>query len=277
MLPRPADNNGLIIVKLKRKLECKGHVVFEAVRPDVVIQFLEFLRSHNDLYSDIVINPANIPVDDLGLQRFKTEEDTVYSTEVQLESSLGEETRDDPLSEFRMQSMETNFVSKIPSVCEIEEGIVVAPGEGKKPVSILNGKFCEELGHLRLLPTGQCSYKVEREIPLTPSKYFNQRLLHYTQKSASDRHYIFFAHTVLQKVQLSSQINIAMKKVLSNDLIPGMLSKNFKQRVQEFIAKDKAFSFMSSIKGAPAYWKKKFASGFSHGKTIRNTNIFLKL
>ena len=73
MLPRPADTNALIIVKLKRKLEYKGHAVFEAVRSDVVIQFLEFLRSHNDLYSDIEINPANIPVDILGLQRFKTE------------------------------------------------------------------------------------------------------------------------------------------------------------------------------------------------------------
>ena len=79
MLPRPADSNGLIIVKLKRKLECKGDVVSEAVSPDVVIQFLEFLRSHNDLYSDIEINPANIPVDILGLQRFKTEEDTMGS------------------------------------------------------------------------------------------------------------------------------------------------------------------------------------------------------
>ena len=81
-------------------------------------------------------------------------------------------------------------------------------------------------------------YKVEKEIPLTPSKYFNQSLLHYTQKFVSDNDYIFFAHTVLQKVQLSSQINIAMKQVLSNDLTPGMLSKNFKQRVQEFIAKE---------------------------------------
>ena len=67
MLPRPADSNGLIIVMLKRKLEYKGHVVFEAVRPDVVIQFLEFLRSHNDLNLDTEINPANTPVDVLGL------------------------------------------------------------------------------------------------------------------------------------------------------------------------------------------------------------------
>ena len=193
------------------------------------------------MYSDIENNPANIPVDILVLQRFKTEEGTIYSRllkcldepiEVQLDWSLGEEVLDDPLSKFRIPSMETTFVSEIPSACDIEEGIAVAPVEGKKPVSILNDKFCKEFGHPDLIPTGQYGYKVEREIPLTPSKYFNQRFLHYTQKFASDNNYIFFAHTVLQKVQLSCQISIAMKKVLSNDLIAGMLIKNFKQRVQ---------------------------------------------
>ena len=68
-----------------------------------------------------------------------------------------------------------------------------------------------------------------------------------------------------------------MKKMLSNYLTPGMVSKNFKQRVQESIAKDKAFSFMSSIKGTPAYWKKNVASGFSYGKAIKNTNVFLNI
>ena len=65
-----------------------------------MIQFLEFLRSQIDLYSDLEINPANIPVDILGLQHFKTDEDTIYSEllkcldepiEVQLESSFSEE------------------------------------------------------------------------------------------------------------------------------------------------------------------------------------------
>ena len=68
-----------------------------------------------------------------------------------------------------------------------------------------------------------------------------------------------------------------MKKVLSNDLTAGMLSKNFKQRVQEFIAKDKAFSFMSSIKGTPAYWKKFLHQVLAKIKAIRNTNIFLNM
>ena len=112
------------------------------------------------------------------MQRFKTEDDTIYSKllkcldepiEVQLESSLGEETLDDPLSEFRTPSMETTFVSEIPSAREMDEG--VASGEEKKPVSILNDKFCKELGHPFLFTTDQYGYKVDEDIPLTPSKY----------------------------------------------------------------------------------------------------------
>ena len=68
-----------------------------------------------------------------------------------------------------------------------------------------------------------------------------------------------------------------MKKVLANDLTAGMLNKKFKQRVQKFIAKDKAFSFMSSIKGTSSILEKIFASGFSYGKAIRNTNIFIDI
>ena len=88
----------------------------------------------------------------------------------------------------------------------MEEGIVVAPGEGKKPVSILNDKFCEVLGHPYLLPTGQYGYKVGREIPLTPSKYFNQRLLHYTQKFASDNDYIFLDTLFYRKFNLAVRL-----------------------------------------------------------------------
>ena len=47
-----------------------------------------------------------------------------------------------------------------------------------------------------------------------------------------------------------------MQKVKSSRLNAGMLSKNFKDKVKQFIASDDAFSFMNSIKGALAYWKK---------------------
>ena len=36
ILPRPPERSGIILLKLKRKLEFRGHVYFQAVRPQVV-------------------------------------------------------------------------------------------------------------------------------------------------------------------------------------------------------------------------------------------------
>ena len=51
-------------------------------------------------------------------------------------------------------------------------------------------------------------------------------------------------------------MNIAMQKIRAEGLTAGMLSKNFKERVQAFVANDEAFNFMNTLKGAPAYWRR---------------------
>ena len=89
-----------------------------------------------------------------------------------------------------------------------------------------------------------------------PSKYFNQRLLHFSQVFAADIGHNFFAYSAMQKIQLNNQINITMKKLGSNNLTADMLSKNFKATAKQFIAQSKTYSFVNPIKGTPAYWKK---------------------
>ena len=64
---------------------------------------------------------------------------------------------------------------------------------------------------------------------------------------AADSDNIFFAHSIMQKIKLKNQINIAMEKVGSNYLTAGMMIKNFKATVKQFIAQNKAYSFMSFI------------------------------
>ena len=59
-LPRPEDSNGLAIVKLKRKLDYRGPVLFELVRPEFVWMFLSYLNYNNHLCSSIDINLNNI-------------------------------------------------------------------------------------------------------------------------------------------------------------------------------------------------------------------------
>ena len=69
MLPQAADSNGVVIIKLNRKLycimviECHGHVLFEPVRPVFLKSILNYLKTNNHLYQDVVINTENISLD----------------------------------------------------------------------------------------------------------------------------------------------------------------------------------------------------------------------
>ena len=110
------------------------------------------------------------------------------------------------------------------------EEISIAPGEGKKPPSIL--QYCEELAFPHIFSIGHFGYTVEREVKLSPLKYFNQPRLNYAQLSASDSDYISFALTVTRQLKLNSQTNIAIKKLCGKNLNTGMFSGKFTETVK---------------------------------------------
>ena len=117
------------------------------------------------------------------------------------------------------------LMSHMPTDIEIDNEILsLAPSEGKKPISIVNDEHCEMFAHPHLFPKGRYGYKYEREKEISPSKYFNQRLLNYTQKFASDSDYISYANVVFQNISLTNQINVVMRKVSAISLNAGMLS-----------------------------------------------------
>ena len=142
------------------------------------------------------------------------------------------------LDQYRVSTNESTLIPTIP--CEAsDESITMAPGV--TPISILTDKHCEELAHPHLFPTGKFGYSAPRKVALIPVKYFNKRLLNYKHKFSADSDYIFFAHSVMQPLNLSSRINIAMQKVKTNQLTAGMLNRNFKESVKSFVANDEAF------------------------------------
>ena len=154
ILPRGMDNNGLVLVKLKRKLCYKGHVLFESVRPDVVKAVLHYLKRNNIFYSDIEIDSNNIPEELLSLGQ-----DSDSSSDSESDSDDTEENN--PLDDHRIGAGETVLISQIPHQQE-NENLVIAPGEGKTPVSMLMDNNCEELTFPHLLPTGKFGYSVKR-------------------------------------------------------------------------------------------------------------------
>ena len=51
---------------------------------------------------------------------------------------------ENPLAVFHSTLLEKSVNSETPTIGELEESIVIAPGEGKKPISILNDIYCEK-------------------------------------------------------------------------------------------------------------------------------------
>ena len=64
------------MLKLKRKLQFRGHGYFQAVRPEIMQQVLNWLKVHNSMYKDILVNIKNIDSNLTALQNDADDNDT---------------------------------------------------------------------------------------------------------------------------------------------------------------------------------------------------------
>ena len=284
ILPRPPERSGIIMLKLKRKLQFRGHVYFQAVRPQLLIQALNWLKINNPLYRDITINIHNIDNNLTELQQRmagNTEESSIddqlieinrgtFTTQedITCKNSAADdvqEERDDPLNEHRASTNETCLQSVIPSypvtteqnneVSFGNEIYNIAPGENKHPVSFFTDKQCEELAFPVLFPEGRYGYTAERKVKLSPVKYFNARLLHYSGRFATNPEYLFFAQFVIEQKKVADSINIALKKVSGQPISASQVRSNV-QDIKNLIHQNQAYLFLRQIPGTPPYWQR---------------------
>ena len=91
------------------------------------------------------------------------------------------ESNENPVDAYRYSANETVLVD----TSSVNQFISIAPGKNVIPKSLLDDKFCEELSHPLFFPTGKFGFQFKRKVELSPTKYFNQRLLNHTQKFSS--------------------------------------------------------------------------------------------
>ena len=107
------------------------------------------------------------------------------------------EEQDDPLNEHCSAASETCLQCILPNYpVSVENShrdnstgrdvFNIAPGEGKHPVSMMTDKLCEELSFPVRFPKRRFGYTAERDLKLSPIKYFNAQLLHYSGKFATN-------------------------------------------------------------------------------------------
>ena len=174
LLPHSADSNGVVYVKLKRKLEYHDHVLFEPVRPMFLERLLRFLKEYNPPYCNIVVKTENIPphlsllnifdnsckqnIDDgFVVNNVDDVQEMLKDVNVNIPIFIDDkgETIEEAASysdEYSSIANETCLVSLNRQTSVDNNCINIAAGEGKQPKSILNDQFCEKLAFPYLFP-----------------------------------------------------------------------------------------------------------------------------
>ncbi|XP_035682532.1 uncharacterized protein LOC118419944 isoform X1 [Branchiostoma floridae] len=140
-----------------------------------------------------------------------------------------------------------------------ERVMCVAPGEGSKPISVFQEVGGEAMSFPVQFPTGKFSFNVDRDVRITPSKYFKARLMGADTRFASDTNYIFFAQYVTELRFIQSNISISMRK--GSPMTSGgckisasMLSN--KEDLQAILKSDEGYRFLQPVRGTPQFWDK---------------------
>ncbi|XP_030849505.1 uncharacterized protein LOC105444942 [Strongylocentrotus purpuratus] len=173
------------------------------------------------------------------------------------DSEQTEAEDEDPRDQLRGVNFDTCIQPTDPAMNS--DGIFsIAPGEGKKPISIMMDEHCEEQAFPTLFPTGEFGFTVDRTIKLSPKKYFNARLLNKDARFAQNIEYLFFAQFVTEYKQVMDNISIALRKVrLSRDdsehVTAGIV--NDSEKLNRIIFRDKAYNMLQTVRGSPPYWQ----------------------
>ncbi|XP_066264724.1 uncharacterized protein [Branchiostoma lanceolatum] len=140
-----------------------------------------------------------------------------------------------------------------------ESVLSVAPGEGKRPVRVFEEVGGEAMSFPVQFPTGKFSFNDNRDVRITPSKYFKARLMGADTRFARDPCYIFFAQYVTELRFIQSNISISMRKgsPITSDgrrISAGMLSN--KEDLQTILKSDQGYRFLQPVRGTPQFWDK---------------------
>lgn len=108
-----------------------------------------------------------------------------------------------------------------------------------------------------LFPTGEFGFDVKRDTKLTLRKYFMARLCNKDNRFATNVEYLFYAQFLTDFKQVSDSINIALRKATSQTstaITAGQLKDD--EYRKQLIQADKAYQFLQTVRGSPAYCKK---------------------
>lgn len=263
-LPRPSAEAQLLQVKLKRKIKYKGHQYFYKVDMRNVLAGLRTLKESHPEYVDVTID-ENATFDDVLDD--EPGDDALIEAIVDMEEkeAAAEDPKQQPDEEKEelRPGLALDTCMQPPDIAQevlsYGEGIFsVAPAQGNRPVGFFSVPKLEAMAFPVQFPTGENTLDQDRAVKLSPSRYFNTRLLCVDTRFAQDQSYLFFAQFVTETHMANNSMSIQMRKGKRTKRGTAVTNKMLqdKEELEKLIQRKDATRFMQPLRGTPAYWEK---------------------
>ncbi|XP_073730781.1 uncharacterized protein [Misgurnus anguillicaudatus] len=278
-LPRDSNESQLLQVKLKRHVQFKGYQHFHTVNMHNVLAALLKLKAIHSEYRDISISENSTFESHLD-EEIDTEQQQDVSVAEENEQHVSEEEQDELRPGLTLDTcMQPPDIGQ--EILSYGEGIFsIAPAQGKKPVGFFKIPKLESMAYPVQFPTGENTIDEARELALSPSMYFNARLLSADTRFARDQSYLFFAQfaTETHMARNSMTVQLRKGKPITKDgrrISNRLLQDN--REVERLVRNKDATRFMQPLRGSPSYWEKTFKRPTSHDPAVGNPHFFLHI
>ena len=278
MLPRTANDDSFLLLKLKRKLTFRGHYMYGNIDVQRVNSALQWLMSNNELYADVSVTDdwqKSWTELDSGQHNSNVNNTMQHSegnakhVQVSDHQCVDADIREDSETAYDEESLEANRLREMPyDTClqredddESGEKVVsVAPGEEQRPIGILQDNFFEEMAFPDKFPLGSGGIASKtRPVSLTPRRYLKQRILDVDGRSSADTDYLFAAQYANENKQLRDNISIMLRQTKGRSINGRKVTASVvrdAQQVNSFVRNDHAFRCLTTVRSSPAYWKR---------------------
>ena len=138
---------------------------------------------------------------------------------------------------------------------ERELQYILAPGQGRTPVSVFKDKYSEELAYPNIYCGQSRLDSKSRKVPVYYSEICKSELRHQDRRVAQDPDNLFFKTKKLQMKMMLDKVQIAMRKCKCKDLSlkAGSLKDPF--MINDIVFKDIGYKFLNTVRGSPPYFQ----------------------
>ena len=138
---------------------------------------------------------------------------------------------------------------------ERELQYILAPGQGRTPVSVFKDKYSEELAYPNIYCGQNRPDNKLRKVPVYCSEICKSELRHQDRRVAQDPDNLFFKTKKLQMKMMLDKVQIAMRKCKCKDLSLTAGSLKDPVMLKDIVFKDIGYKFLNTVRGSPPYFQ----------------------